>query len=234
MRRMIKCLDKGYVRFVDNMGSDLSVIRSARVSHNADWRAGAEEKSDIRLIQYLAKNKHWTPFESVTFTFEIKAPIFVFRQWHRHRTWSYNEVSARYTELPDEYYIPRISDIGVQSKSNKQGRNRDSVIDDKLLKLREYEIKQGVLLNKQAYTHYQSLIASGWPRELSRMYLPVNMYSRMFATVNLRNLMAFFLLRSDEHAQYEIRVFSDAMKRIVAPLVPVCMQTFEALNEKLP
>lgn len=100
----VPVLDHGFVRLVDWMGDDCSVVRAARVSYDAAWRAGEDEKGDERLIRYLWKHKHTTPFEAVTFTFEVKAPIFVFRQWHRHRTWSYNELSARYRELPEEYY----------------------------------------------------------------------------------------------------------------------------------
>jgi thymidylate synthase ThyX len=118
----IDVLDHGYVRLTDNMGDDLSVVRAARVSYDADWRAGEDEGKDKKLIEYMISHGHTSPFEAVTFTFEVKAPIFVFRQWHRHRTWSYNELSARYGELPAEFYVPHESCIGTQSKSNKQGR----------------------------------------------------------------------------------------------------------------
>jgi thymidylate synthase (FAD) len=107
-------LDHGFVRLVDSMGSDLSIARAARVSYDAAWRAGEDQGSDARLINYLWRNHHTSPFEAVTFTFEVKAPIFVFRQWHRHRTWSFNELSARYRELPEEFYLPDIDKIGAQ------------------------------------------------------------------------------------------------------------------------
>src|SRR5687768_15107954 len=119
---MISVLDHGFIRLVDSMGSDLSVVRSARVSYDAEWRTGEDEGKDAKLINYLMKNRHTSPFESVTFTFEVKAPIFVFRQWHRHRTWSFNEVSARYSELPEEFYVPAVEQITTQSTSNKQMR----------------------------------------------------------------------------------------------------------------
>src|SRR5262245_12635948 len=118
----IDALDHGFVRLINSMGSDISVSRAARVSYNAAWRAGKDKGSDEKLIRYLWQNHHTTPFEAVTFTFEIKAPIFVFRQWYRHRTWSYNELSARYRALPEEYYLPRLEHIGVQSSNNKQAR----------------------------------------------------------------------------------------------------------------
>src|SRR4051812_12234487 len=119
----IDVLDHGFVRLIDWMGSDLSVSRAARVSYDAAWRAGEDQGSDTKLINYLWKNHHTTPFEAVTLTFEVKAPIFVFRQWHRHRMWSYNEMSARYCELPEEFYVPKPEMIGVQSKNNKQARD---------------------------------------------------------------------------------------------------------------
>src|SRR5678815_1755750 len=125
----IKCLDRGWVRLVDHMGSDLSIVRAARVSYDAAWRTGEDEKSDEKLLRYLWNHAHTSPFEAVTFTFEVKAPIFVFRQWHRHRTQSYNEMSARYTELPEEFYVPRLEDIGEQSKFNKQAREMNRPLD---------------------------------------------------------------------------------------------------------
>ena len=118
----VNLLDHGIMRMVDHMGNDLSIVRNARVSYDAEWRAGNDKGSDEKLINYLYKNKHSTPFESVTVTFEVKAPIFVFRQWHRHRTQSYNELSARYKELPEEFYVPEIEQITTQSKDNKQMR----------------------------------------------------------------------------------------------------------------
>ncbi|MCK5433186.1 MAG: FAD-dependent thymidylate synthase, partial [Gammaproteobacteria bacterium] len=120
MSDTIKLLNAGHARLVDHMGDDLSVVRSARVSYNAKPRGyGADKK----LINYLMEKRHTTPFENVVFTFDVKAPIFVFRQWHRHRTWSYNEISARYTALPEGFYIPEPDVIGVQSKSSKQSRD---------------------------------------------------------------------------------------------------------------
>src|SRR3970040_2099441 len=123
MNNLISVLDKGYCRLVEHMGSDLSIVRAARVSYNADWRAGEDESKDEKLIKYLWKNRHTSPFEAVTLTFEVKEPIFGFRQWHRHRTQSYNEVSARYTELEDEFYSPNPRMIGQQSVTNKQVRD---------------------------------------------------------------------------------------------------------------
>lgn len=222
---MINVLDHGFIRLVDHMGGDISVARAARVSYDAAWRAGEDAGSDAKLINYLWANKHTTPFEAVVFTFEIKAPIFVFRQWHRHRTFSYNELSGRYRELSEEFYIPRADAVGEQSKSNKQGR---SGLDDELLRQERIgEIQDLMEACQQAFITYRKLLAKGWPRELARSVLPVSTYSHMFATVNLLNLFRFLTLRADSHAQYEIRVYANAMVELVRPLVPVCVAAWE-------
>src|SRR4051812_37754838 len=174
------------------MGSDLSVVRAARVSYDAAWRAGEDQGSDAKLIRYLWKNRHTTPFEAVSFTFEIKAPIFVFRQWHRHRTWSYNELSARYRELPEEFYVLDPAHIGVQSASSKQARDIVGV-DGILLEQRRAEVEHAREVMEGAFAQYRRLLEGGWPRELARSVLPVATYSHMFATVNLLNLLKFRL-----------------------------------------
>jgi thymidylate synthase (FAD) len=223
MHERISCLDHGFVRLVDSMGSDLSISRAARVSYDAAWRAGEDEKSDARLINYLWKNGHTSPFEAVTLTFEVKAPIFVFRQWHRHRTWSYNELSARYRELPEEFYIPDASLIGVQSADNKQMR----VVGDDPTTDRNLQVEMVRAHCQDAFELYRQLLAEGWPRELARSVLPVNTYSHMFATVNLLNLFRFLSLRDHEHAQLEIRVFALAMKELARSVAPVAVAVWE-------
>lgn len=222
----IDVLDHGFVRLVDSMGSDLSVVRAARVSYDAAWRAGEDTGSDKRLINYLWKNRHTTPFEAVQFTFEIKAPIFVFRQWHRHRTWSYNELSARYRELPEEFYVPRGIDVGVQSTSSKQAREIEG-IDSYPTEQRDREVADVRDAMRTQFAIYRRLLASGWPRELARSVLPVATYSHMFASVNLLNLLKFLTLRCDSHAQYEIRVYADAMRELIRPIVPECIAAWE-------
>lgn len=219
---MINVLDHGFVRLVDHMGTDLSVARAARVSYDAAWRAGEDQGSDAKLINYLWRNRHTTPFEAVTFTFEVKAPIFVFRQWHRHRTWSFNELSARYRELPEEFYLPDPANVGIQSKSNKQMRDVVAEGDD-----RTEDVEQLEVACKHSFAMYRELIARGWPRELARSILPLSTYSHMFATVDLLNLLKFLTLRCDAHAQYEIRVYADAMRDLVRPVVPVCVAAWE-------
>lgn len=217
----IKVLDHGLVRLVDHMGSDLSIVRAARVSYDADWRTGDDAGKDEKLIRYLMRNRHTSPFEAATFTFEVKAPIFVLRQWHRHRTWSYNEVSARYSELPDEFYVPDVGDITTQSASNKQMRTETQ-------HPQAAEMQQ--LMKKamtDAFDTYKELLARGCPRELARSVLPCSTYSRMFATVDLHNLFHFLRLRLHEHAQKEIRVYAEAMLKLVEPIVPVAVAAFK-------
>jgi thymidylate synthase (FAD) len=216
----IDVLDKGFIRLVDHMGSDLSIVRNARVSYDAAWRAGENEGSDKKLINYLYKNKHNTPFESVTFTFEVKAPIFVLRQWHRHRTWAYNEISGRYRPLTTGAYLPEQDVITEQSKDNKQMRT-DKVHEDAGL-IQSY-IK---LCNNESQRVYDKLIARGCPRELARSVLPLGTYSHMFGTVNLHNAFNFIRERTHEHAQYEIQVYAKAMLELIEPIVPVAVEAF--------
>lgn len=221
MNEKIKVLDHGYVRLVEHMGSDLSIVRNARVSYDAEWRSGEDEGKDEKLIRYLMKNKHTSPFEAVSFTFEVKAPIFVLRQWHRHRTWSYNEISARYAELPAEYYVPDPEHVTTQSTGNKQMRTD-----------RQHESAE--LLSaaidttcKMAHDQYKWLLKMGCPRELARGVLPTNTYSHMFATVDLHNLFHFLNLRLHAHAQYEIRVYAEVMLTILEGIIPVAAKAFK-------
>jgi len=213
----IEVLDHGYVRLVDSMGSDLSIVRSARVSYSADWRSGDDEKSDEKLLRFLWRNKHTSPFEAVEFQFEIKCPIFVARQWHRHRTQSYNEVSARYTELPEEYYVPDTIVIGKQDEKNKQSRMISASVSneygDSIYIVNEH--------HKNCFELYKDLLKNGWPRELARSVLPMATYTRFFAKSNLRNWLHFLELRLDPHAQYEIRVYAEAIKTLIHPIIPV-------------
>jgi thymidylate synthase (FAD) len=215
----IDVLDHGFVRLVDAMGSDLSVVRAARVSYDAAWRAGEDQGSDARLIRYLWKNRHTTPFEAVSFTFEIKAPIFVFRQRHRHRTWSYNELSARYRELPEEVYMPPFR---AQATKNKQGS--EGFVGDGDAAALEASFRAAYMTAFEAYQH---ALSKGVAREIARSVLPVATYSHMFATVNLLNLLKSLTLRCDGHAQYEIRVYADAMRELIPPIVPVCVSAWE-------
>lgn len=216
----IDVLDHGFVRLVDHMGSDLAIVRNARVSYDAEWRTGEDEGKDAKLINYLLKNRHTSPFEAVTFTFDVKAPIFVFRQWHRHRTWSFNEVSARYAELPEEFYVPELDQITTQSTSNKQMRTTERHPEAE----RVFDCIHEHCA--EAFRLYRLMLSNGVPRELARGVLPMNTYSHMFASVDLHNLFHFLRLRLHEHAQYEIRVYAEAMLQLVEPIVPVAVAAF--------
>lgn len=226
MNQEIKLLNHGMIRLIDHMGSDLSIVRNARVSYDAEWRTGEDSGKDEKLIGYLLRNGHNTPFESATITFEIKAPIFVFRQWHRHRTQSYNELSARYKELPEEFYIPELDQITTQSSDNKQMRTYEP-----------NENAHGIQLtiqvqNEMAFKSYHDMLELGCPREIARSVLPVGTYSHMFATMNLHNLFRFLSERLHPHAQYEIRVYAQAILELIEPLYPVCVAAFKEGLEK--
>lgn len=217
---MIPVLNHGHVRLVDSMGNDLSIVRNARVSYDAEWRAGQDEGSDRRLINYLYRNKHNTPFEAVTVTFDIKAPIFVLRQWHRHRTQSYNELSARYRPLPEEFYVPELDQITTQSADNKQMRTNEQHAQANAL--RDLIIGQ----NEASFATYKTMLEAGCPRELARSVLPVGTYSHMFATANLHNWFGFLRERLHEHAQYEIRVYAEAILHLLKEIAPVAVDAF--------
>ena len=216
----IEVLDHGLLRYIDHMGSDLSIVRNARVSYDAEWRTGEDSGSDERLIGYLYRNGHNTPFESCTITFEVKAPIFVFRQWHRHRTQAYNELSARYRELPEEFYVPDVNQITTQSSDNKQMRT------DEIHPLADWFRKEITVRNRAAFKSYKAMIKEGCPRELARTVLPVGTYSHMFATANLHNWYRFLSERLHPHAQYEIRIYAEAILEQLTELYPVATAAF--------
>ena len=221
---MRKVLNHGIVRLVDHMGSDLSIARNARVSYDAAWRAGEDEGSDDRLIGYLMRNGHNTPFEAAAMTFEIKAPLFVLRQWHRHRTQSYNELSARYRELPEEFYVPDLEQITTQSKDNKQMRTYEQNPMAQTIRDTIGEQCEG------AFEVYHGLLMMGTPREIARSVLPVATYSHMFATANLHNWFRFLAERLHPHAQYEIRVYAAAMLDMIEEQFPVAAKHFKELH----
>jgi thymidylate synthase (FAD) len=221
MTQAIHVLDHGLVRLIEHMGSDLSIVRNARVSYDAEWRTGEDEGKDAKLLDYLVKNRHTSPFESCQFTFEVKAPIFVFRQWHRHRTWSFNEISARYAELPEEFYVPAAEQITTQHTDNKQMRTDE--IHPRAEMYRDLITAQC----QDAFMAYKEMLLDGVPRELARSILPVGTYSHMFATVDLHNLMHFLKLRLHSHAQFEIRVYAAAMLQLIEPIVPHSVAAFK-------
>lgn len=216
MNKKIKVLDHGYVRYVDHMGSDQSIVEAARVSYNSPSKG---EEQDKKLLAYLLKNKHTSPFEMVKLKLNIKLPIFVMRQFVRHRMQNLNEVSARYTELPNEFYVP--TKWRKQDTKNKQGSQESE-------ELNPYAITNYVRgCSDDCYRTYQSLLTIGVAREMARMVLPVNIYTEIYTCWDLNNLLKFFALRDDSHAQAEIQDYARAMKDIARECFPWTMELYD-------
>ncbi|MAD51602.1 MAG: FAD-dependent thymidylate synthase [Candidatus Marinimicrobia bacterium] len=215
----IKCLDKGFVRLVDSMGGDDAIVQSARVSYG---QGTSKVSQDRGLIRYLMRHRHTTPFEMVEFKFHCKMPIFVARQWVRHRTANINEYSLRYSEARDEFYYPDPEHIQFQSALNKQGRSGE-VPEELKQKVLEY-FKEN---SERSFAMYSELNEAGVARELVRSLLPVNLYTEWYWKNDLHNLLHFIGLRSDSHAQYEIRVFSDAMAESVKKVAPFAWEAYQ-------
>ena len=215
----IKCLDKGFVRLVDSMGGDDAIVQAARVSYG---QGTSKVSQDRGLIRYLMRHRHTTPFEMVEFKFHCKMPIFVARQWVRHRTANINEYSLRYSEARDEFYYPDPEHIQFQSAFNKQGRMGEVPADLKQ-KVQNY-FKE---ISEKSFGIYLELNEAGVARELARAILPVNLYTEWYWKNDLHNLLHFIGLRSDSHAQYEIRVFSDAMADSVKAVAPFAWEAYQ-------
>lgn len=212
----ITVLDKGYVRYVDHMGTDRRIVEAARVSYGA---ANRTEEEDKKLLAYLYKNKHTSPFEMCKVTFDIKMPIFVARQYVRHRMQNLNEFSMRYKEAPDEFYIP--NKWRVQDTKNKQGSVESVEIDHEL-------ISAGVkALCRTCFASYQDMLRMGVAREMARMVLPLNIYTYFYATWDLKNLLHFITLRDDSHAQAEIQDYGKVIKVFLKELFPWTMECYE-------
>jgi thymidylate synthase (FAD) len=211
----IDCLDKGFVRLVDFMGGDQGVVDAARVSYGGKSKG---EEADRKLIAYLLKHKHETPFEHSFFKFHVKTPIFVMRQWIRHRMASYNEISARYTEVKDEFYVP--SKWRAQDLKNKQGSVAAPTLDHAALT--EAFDKQ----IKAAMACYKDMLSKGVAREMARMILPVNSYTEFYWTINARALMNFVTLRADAHAQWEIQQYGEAVAQFFKQKMPWTYEAF--------
>ena len=215
----IKCLDKGFVRLVDSMGGDDAIVQAARVSYG---KGTSKVSQDRGLIRYLMRHRHTTPFEMVEFKFHCKMPIFVARQWVRHRTANINEYSLRYSEARDEFYYPDPKHIQLQSALNKQGRAGKIP-----KKLTDKVIQYFKEISERSFEMYQELNEAGLARELIRAILPVNLYTEWYWKNDLHNLLHFIILRSDSHAQYEIRVFSDAMAESVQKVAPFAWEAYQ-------
>lgn len=224
-----KVLDHGYLRFIEHWGSDQRIIEAARMSTNKGFLGwGPKEDGsagDEKLLKFLYDNKHATPFEMAGCVIEVEAPIMVYREWHRHRTQSYNEMSARYTPLPDVNYMPTAERCLVVNGANKQANaagGADVLTHESVLEWLE-ELAG-------AYEHaervYQSGLKRGIPKELARLPVPVARYSRMRACANLRNWLAFLTLRMAPNAQWEIRQYANAMCEIIGEIFPRTHELF--------
>jgi thymidylate synthase (FAD) len=226
----IPVLDKGFVRVIDYMGDDSAIVQAARVSYG---RGTKQISKDEGLIRYLMRHRHTTPFEMCEIKFHVKLPIFVARQWIRHRTANVNEYSARYSVLDNEFYIPAPEQLSAQSSTNRQGRGD-------VLTGEEAQRVMSLLKSdaEQLYAHYEEMLnedaegnvrdesRDGLARELARMNLSLNFYTQWYWKVDLHNLFHFLSLRADPHAQYEIRVYADAMLDVVKRWLPIAYQAF--------
>jgi thymidylate synthase (FAD) len=217
----IAVLDRGFVRLESHMGGDQAVLRAARVSRKSE---SLDEARDRKLVAYLLAHQHGTPFEHAVFTFHVKLPMFVARQWIRHRMSSYNETSFRYREPPDEFYYP--DRWRAQDTKNRQGSvELNSSHHERLTEM----VKSG---DAMAIQKYKLLINAGVSRELARIVLPVNIYTEWYWTVNARALMHFIGLRSEAHAQWEIQQYSDALYKFFAQEMPWTAGAFLATLDK--
>lgn len=214
----IPVLDKGFVRLVDYLGGDQRIVQSARVSYGAGTKSFRQDRG---LIHYLLRNEHTSPFEQVTLTFHTKMPIFVARQWVRHRTARLNEISGRYSVMKDEFYVPDPGQVRAQSESNKQGRS-DEVLEGAGEIIAEMEADQRLI-----YQHYEGMLERGMAREIARANLPLSLYTEWYWQIDLHNLFRFLRLRMDGHAQYEIRVYAEALARCAQAVAPIAYEAFE-------
>jgi thymidylate synthase (FAD) len=218
--REIRCLDKGFVRLVDYMGSDAAIVQAARVSYGAGTKQVNEDRG---LIRYLVRHAHTTPLEMVEFKFHVKLPMFVARQWIRHRTANVNEYSGRYSVMKDEFYVPEPDQIRAQSSTNKQGRAEQPMTSE------QAEAIIASLRHSQAiaYNEYEAMLERDVARELARINLPLALYTEWYWKIDLHNLFHFLRLRMDSHAQHEIRVYANAIASIVQRIVPLAYEAFE-------
>lgn len=234
----IKCLDHGFVALIDAMPrlvaegqtADSAIVQAARVSYGQGTKQVNEDRG---LIRYLLRHRHTTPFEMVEFKFHIAMPIFIARQWIRHRTANVNEYSARYSILPDRFYTPSLDAVRKQSKGNRQGGEETFVVGhagtadaphDELRTAQEF--LDFLDVSQQQYEKYLKLTEKGVSRELARMGLPVNVYTEWYWKCDLHNILRFLSLRMDAHAQLEIREFATAMHDLIAPIVPITMEAW--------
>jgi thymidylate synthase (FAD) len=219
----IPVLDHGFIRVVDYMGDDAAIVQAARVSYGAGTKTA---RDDAGLIRYLMRHWHSTPFEMCELKLHVKLPVFVARQWIRHRTANVNEYSARYSILDREFYIPAPEHLAAQSRVNNQGRG-ETLSGDEAARVLAFLRAD----SDRAYDHYEAMLSQdgqqGLARELARMNLPANIYTQWYWKVDLHNLFHFLRLRADAHAQYEIRAYAEALCTVVQDWVPAAWSAFE-------
>src|SRR3989338_6622136 len=217
----IRCLDHCFVRFIESMGTDASIVQAARVSYGKGTKS---VRADRALIHYLMQHRHTTPFEMVEFKFHCKMPVFVARQWIRHRTANVNEVSGRYSVMEETFWEPTAEDLSKQSATNRQGSVEGDVISEP--EAREIQ-KTFIEDQRRIYDEYQHYLNVGVAREVARANLPLSIYTEWYWKIDLHNLLHFLQLRLDPHAQKEIRVFAEAMARFVKQKCPIVWESFE-------
>ncbi|QMU99632.1 FAD-dependent thymidylate synthase (plasmid) [Borrelia sp. A-FGy1] len=214
-----KVLDKGFLMLIDYMGSDNRIVNAARVS----YRDTKVKRDNAGLIDYLIRNEHTSPLEQVVFTFHVKAPIFVARQWMRHRTSRINETSGRYSEMREEFYVPSRCSINKQSSTNKQGRSSMKV-DDEMAEALISDLEEH---HRQSYKIYHNMIEKDISREVSRIVLPLSLYTEWYWQIDLNNLFNFVKLRASSHAQWEIREYATLILEILEKVVPLATASFK-------
>ena len=212
-------LDKGFVRLVDYFGGDQRIVQSARVSYGEGTKSVSQ---DGALIDYLLRHQHTSPFEQVVMTFHVKMPIFVARQWVRHRTGRMNEVSGRYSIMKEEFYVPEADKVSPQSKDNKQGRASEAFDSETANKIIN-QLEEG---QKSSYENYSELLDAGLAREIARINLPLSLYTEFYWEMDLHNLFHFLKLRLDSHAQYGIRVYAEVMLEMCKKVAPMATESF--------
>ena len=246
----IQILDHGYLSVIEHWGSDERIVEAARMSTGKGFlgwgpqpcpscaaegwpveKCEDKKPGDEKLLRFLSENHHDTPFEMAGMIVEVQAPIFFFREWHRHRTQSYNEMSARYTPLPDVNYIPTVERLMVNSKTNKQAGVVAGA--EELTEVQAEQFRKTLAgMYQDQEKLYQWALKSGVPKELARVHLPVGRYSRMRASANLRNWLGFLTLRMDSKAQYEIRMYANAVGNLIAERFPRTWELFSDAFER--
>jgi len=216
----IRVLDKGFVRLVDYMGGDSRIVQAARVSYGEGTKSYRE---DAALIDHLLRNEHTSPFEQVILTFHVKLPIFVARQWVRHRTARLNEISGRYSVMKDDFYVPSTAAVALQSQDNRQGRASEPAS----VELTAETLERLETGQKFSYTDYKEMIDSGLSRELARVNLPLSLYTEWYWQIDLHNLFRFIKLRLDAHAQLEIREYAAVLLEAARAVAPAASSSFE-------